>query len=462
MTADSVPRSKVAGIVWPPPIDGAGADMLALQFQYSQSERWPPGTRHQWQMAQLREIVAQCEAAIPFWRARFQQAGLSSSSEITPERWHRLPILTRRDVQNAGNALHASPLPTHHGRIGTSRTSGSTGEPVTCLKTEMAMFYTHGAQLRQMLWHRWNPMARVAHIADHRLPDTAPPEGRTLPQGGPPLTHVFACGPVHQLDIRTPIAAQADWLRRRDPDVLVSWPSNLQALAQHCREARIELPRLLLIRTVAEPVTARLRQLCRDVWRAEIVDSYSTEEVGLIALQCPQGPDMHVMAENMLLEIVDEAGLPVEPGQTGRVVVTPLHNFAMPLLRYELGDWAMAGAPCPCGRHLPTISRIAGRARDRLVLPDGTRRFADIPDEAFAALPAILRHQIAQTAPDCVEIRMVTRGRLPAAKESGLREAVGAALGSGFRIELVYRDTLDPPPGRKFRQMLCEIAPAEG
>ena len=79
---------------------------------------------------------------------------------------------------------------------------------------------------------------------------------------------------------------------------------------------------------------------------------YSSQEVGYIALQCPENESYHIQAENVLVEILDDDGLPCEPGEVGRVVVTALHNLATPLLRYDIGDYAEVGSPCSCGRRV--------------------------------------------------------------------------------------------------------------
>ena len=80
---------------------------------------------------------------------------------------------------------------------------------------------------------------------------------------------------------------------------------------------------------------------------------YSCEEAGYIALQCPQAEHYHCQSESVLVEVLDDEGRPCTPGQVGKVVLTALHNFAMPLIRYENQDYAEVGPPCACGRGLP-------------------------------------------------------------------------------------------------------------
>jgi phenylacetate-CoA ligase len=114
--------------------------------------------------------------------------------------------------------------------------------------------------------------------------------------------------------------------------------------------------------SVGEPVTAALRDIVRQAWDVPLKDSYSCEEAGYLAMQCPEQEVLHVQSENLLLEVVGNDGRPCVPGEAGRVLVTSLHNFATPLIRYELGDLAEVGAPCACGRGLPVIARVLGRA----------------------------------------------------------------------------------------------------
>src|SRR3546814_10844500 len=115
-------------------------------------------------------------------------------------------------------------------------------------------------------------------------------------------------------------------------------------------ERGIAFPRLREVRTLSELLPPETRRLCRDVWGLKIADLYSTQEAGYLALQCPEHEHYHVQSEAVLLEVLDEEDRPCRPGEVGRVVVTPLTNFAMPMIRYAVGDLDEVGAPCPCGR----------------------------------------------------------------------------------------------------------------
>jgi phenylacetate-CoA ligase len=104
-----------------------------------------------------------------------------------------------------------------------------------------------------------------------------------------------------------------------------------------------------LVRTLSETVSGELRDTMRERFGVEIQDSYSSQEFGLIALQCPVSGAYHAL-EQVMVEVVNEDGRSCAPGEVGRLLVTDLINFASPMIRYDIGDLAEAGAPCGCGR----------------------------------------------------------------------------------------------------------------
>src|SRR3546814_616774 len=161
--------------------------------------------------------------------------------------------------------------------------------------------------------------------------------------------------------------------------------------------------------TVGETVSAKARGLVQRAWGVPLKDSYSCEEAGYLTMQCPDHEVYHVQSENVLLEVVDDDGRPCGPGETGRVLITSLHNFATPLIRYELGDYAEVGSPCACGRGLPVIKQVLGRKRNRLILSDGRSEFPYLGDhEEFRAITTKVREfQYIQRSVDAIEKLMV-------------------------------------------------------
>jgi phenylacetate-CoA ligase len=365
--------------------------------------------------------------------------------------------MARREVQEAGEALVSAAIPREHGPVASVTTSGSTGIPVRVKKTMLEQAIWDAITLRELRWHRRDLAQRLAVIRGPDRGRASRPAGSARADWGRPVTAIYRTGPAAVLDIHTEVARQADWLLRIRPAYLLTFPSNALMLARYFRAQGLALPSLRGISTVSEVVDERLRRACRAAWGVEIVDAYSASETGYIALQCPEHPHYHVQAEGALVEVIDGAGRACAPGEVGSVVVTPLHNFAMPLLRYEIGDRAEAGAPCPCGRGLPAIARILGRAKHELVLPSGERRHAWLGTQEFAENPAIVQHQVVQRSLEELEFRLVVRRPLAPAEEARLAEIVRANLGYPFRVAFRYLDAIPRAPSGRFFEFLSEL-----
>jgi len=447
----------VPDFAWP----GLGSDwsakMMALLFQFQQSERLPPAELAARQFLQLRRLVAACHESAPFQRNRLLEAGIHPDTELTPEVWRRLKPVTRYDIQGNGDQMRATKLDGAHGPTAAHSTSGSTGSPVTVIKTALESFVFEAVAMRDLLWHGADFSASLGILRRDPLGNSGPPDGHAIPAWGHSPQELFGTGPAAMLDIRTPTAEQVTWLARMNPAYVLSTPSNLTLVAQQCRATGTSLPGLRLVRTYGEVVSDEFRELCQEVWGVSVADAYSAQEVGYLALQCPGTTHYHVMSETMLVEVLDEQGVPCRPGGIGRVVVTPLHNFAMPLLRYDIGDFAQVGPQCACGRSLPVLMRILGRERNRLALPSGEKRYAYIGAKYFSAVSAVVQYQVVQTSLERIEIRLVLRRLLTGEEERYLRELVQNGLGHAFEVEIVVVDQIERAASGKYEDFRSEV-----
>jgi phenylacetate-CoA ligase len=205
-------------------------------------------------------------------------------------------------------------------------------------------------------------------------------------------------------------------------------------------------------------VTPKLRALCQQTWGTPITDIYSSQELGYIALQCPVSGQYHAMAETVLVEILNAKGEPCAPGEIGRLVISSLHNFAMPLIRYELRDYAEAGGVCACGRGLPTIARILGRSRNLLTLPNGEQRWPLVGFAEYRAVAPIRQYQLIQHTLEEIEVRLVADRPLTTDEEAQLTQVIQRALGWAFRLRFVYFDGEIPrTAGGKFEEFVSNI-----
>ena len=452
MTGIRIPATGHDGIAWPALPSPADAALLALMYQFERSEWWSPETLLAAQLGQLEGLLAHAARTVPFYRERLQAAVEPGAGRLTLKTWRQLPILGRQDIQEAGAALTSSDIPPAHGSARDVSTSGSTGRPITVKTTEITRLFNRAINLRYHLWHDRDFSATTAII---RIPDGNAARAAAGKDTG--WAYVYPSGPTLFFDVTKPVSEQLAWLERQNPDYLVTYPSNLAALLRRRRETGVRPAGLREAITLSEVLDPAVRAACRRVWDVPVTDSYLAQECGMIALQCPEHPHYHVQGESVLVEVLGSDDAPCGPGETGRVVVTNLHDFATPLIRYEIGDYAEVGEACSCGRGLPVLNRILGRVRNMLTLPSGDTLWPSFPAEMFLAIAPVRQFQLIQRRPDEIEVSLVVEKTLSGEQEGRLREALNRCFGYPFTYRFTYVDEIPRSASGKFEDFRVEL-----
>lgn len=445
-------RSLLTGVTWPAMPTERGATLLALLSQLDDSQWWPGEQLLEQQLAQIARLLRHACDSTAYYRSRLGSSVVPANGELTLDAFRSLPLLTRRDVQSAGDGLHSRALHPRFGGSFATHTSGSTGEPVQLLATELDRLMWEAMTLRDHDWHGRDLRARLASIRANV--DAA--QTSVLPDWGVPASELYVTGPAYALTSNADYATQVHWLAAHRPDYLVTYPSNLGGLIDHCRRSGSKLDSLREVRTTGETLTDDLRARCKETFGAEVVDVYSSQECGYLALECPRSGLYHVMSESVLLEVLDPHDRPCREGEIGELVATVLHNFASPLIRYRLGDHAQAGPLCPCGRGLPTLKRIHGRSRNLVRLPDGTRHWPLVGFYEYREVAPVRQFQAIQYGLNAIELRLVTDRPLTSAEEAQLRAIVQRWLRHPFDVRFAYYPGRIPPaPGGKYEDFIC-------
>ncbi len=448
-----------ATLRWPALPRPRQAQLAAMLQQLETSQWWSPEALQVQQLRQAGRLLSHVWQHLPFYRARLEQAGLDPKQPLTPAAWARIPLLTRADLQVAGEALRSPVLPQGHGATHEISSSGSTGQVVTVTGTAVTRLFWDALTLREHLWHGRDFRRRLAAIRPFPAGVADFPRGAAGRRWGRTVAALFENGPAFSLTISTSTEQQADWLQRVRPDYLLTYPSALRDLLLYCRAEGITLPGLREVRTLSETLPPETRALCREVWGLPITDGYSSQENGLLAMQCPAAEHYHIQAEAVILEVLNEAGAPCRPGEIGEVAVTSLHNFATPLIRYALGDMAEVGTACPCGRGLPVLRRVLGRVRNRLSYPDGRRSWPMMGDIFHAGVEGIRQYQIIQHGLEDIELKLAVANPLTSADEDRLRDWLHLRSGYAFPVRFSYAPEIPRGPGGKFETFKNLIPP---
>ena len=442
-----IPLSCVPGVEWPGLPTAAAASLLALQWQLERSQWWSPERLLEHQFRQIRALAGHAVANVPYYRDTLRTAGVARAEELTPESFRRWPLLPKSLVRENESRLRALRYPREHGALMQNYTTGSTGTPLRVFHTEVAQLFAHALVVREHLLHERDLSAKFGAIRFDA--ESATQAGWGL------MATVFATGPACINSTATDLDALLDWLCEARPAYLLAYPTLLRALVARSRQTGKAPEGLLQILSYGEMLPADLRTLARECWGVTVVDSYSCHELANVAAQCPQHDHYLVHAENVYVEVLRDDGEPCAPGETGRVVATPLHNFAMPLMRYEIGDYAEAGERCPGGRGLPVLNRVVGRVRNMLRDPEGRMRWPRLGLAQWSwDLAAIRQFRLVQHSVHEIEALLVLERELTESEQEKLSAMLRERLGYPFEIRITRVPAIERRRGEKYEEFV--------
>ena len=162
-------------------------------------------------------------------------------------------------------------------------------------------------------------------------------------------------------------------IKRRKLKILIGYPSTIGALAKHLI-SKNETYKLEGVITISEVLIDSVREDIEKAFGVKPLSRYTTEEFGVLGMECPKQQNLHLNNVHFIIEVLDENNQPVQPGEQGEVVVTDLYSHAMPLIRYKTGDLAILGKDtCECGLNTPYLEKLLGRQLEVIYAPDGSK-----------------------------------------------------------------------------------------
>jgi phenylacetate-CoA ligase len=410
------------------------------------TERMPDDelTAHQAEL--LIRLYRHAVSQVPAYRDR--PAPLSTFDANAPF-WANQPFISRSEVAEDRDRFRARSVPDYHGAVSWVSSGGSTGSAVARQLTALESLGRTVGFYRAL--GAWNfdyaiPMMliRTEQYAKYfeGNTDAAGRADWLLPAlfgGGKPGAQYFS-------DIRLPAPVQLARVMDVEPVNVNTLPSSILRLGLAAR-AEGRAPSIPFIMSVGEYLAPEVRSLAAEVFGSRIIDVISSAEGGNIAIQCPASALYHIQSELVLAEIIDADGRSCDVGDIGELVVTPLYNYASPLLRYRSGDYVERGPKCPCGRSLPTIARFVGRKEHMFSYPDGRRALPPIDRVKICEMVGHEMWVLVQTQAQHAELR-IAGGAAPE-RSQALRELLAHALGKPFSISVTPVDDLPLTSGAK-------------
>lgn len=426
----------------------------------AQVERLPEPHLLRYQRGLVERLMRHARDNAPFYSDRLRPL-FDTQDQFDFSQWQQVPILERQEAARESARMRVPHLPESYGAIHEVATSGTTGIPLSFTTNDLVSTAANGALTQLARWHGVDtarPLSSIRIYPEGHIPPA--PEGVHYKGWSRASPEADAFG----LDMRTPLDQQLAWLESRKTPYLLTSASHAMALAHAAGPKRSRDLGLEIIFSTAETVLPRSREVVKENFGAKLVAIYSCQEIGYIATECPVSGEYHVVIDNALVEIVRPDGTPAEPGETGRVLVTGLYNYATPFIRYAVGDVAtVASGRCPCGRAMPLIAQVEGRTRAAFIFRDGTRIWPrSLHADAIRAFVPFREFQMVQTDYDVIEFRYIPQPDSRSADLAGLAQYGQEEIHPSITIRAIAVNDFPRGRGGKHEHFLSLVEDRSG
>lgn len=405
----------------------------------------------EYQRRRLAHFIRDAYARVPYVRALLDSHALTPAQVQDLSGLRRLPLLDKAGIRANMAALKARDA------TGLARfnTGGSSGEPLVFFVGKERVTHDVAAKWRATRW--WGVDIGDPEIVVWGSPIELGAQDRIRAlRDGLLRTRLL---PAFELSAQN-LARFVAQIRDFRPRMLFGYPSSLALIADHAEQTGMRLDDLDI--RVAFVTSERLydhqRERIERVFGCPAANGYGGRDAGFIAHACPEGR-LHITAEDMIVEIVDAAGAPVAPGQSGEIVVTHLATADFPFIRYRTGDvGTLDPEPCPCGRGLPVLGRLDGRSTDFIVAADGTVMHGLALIYVLRDIEQIRQFQIIQESLSFIRVRITAAGDLSPSLIEKIKAAFRQRLGATVNVTVDTMASIPREHSGKYRYVISKVA----
>lgn len=407
-----------------------------------------------YQTQRLNQLLASALAHSPWHADHLRAAGLDAATKagaVTLDDLQRLPTMNKRDARDNIEKLAWREAP---GGVFKYTTSGSSGEPLIFYFGRERQASDAAGRMRARRWWGVQPGEREAYLWGAPVELNKTDRIKTLRDRlvNQMVLNAFAMSPEHMDDY-------LDALQAWQPKCLYGYASSVALLAAHAevRRRTLRLPQLRVVCTTGEPLYPHQRELIARVFGAPVANEFGSRDIGFAAHEAPGG-QMLLMSESHIIEVLDEAGQPVAPGEAGEAVVTGLTSAAQPFIRYRTGDvLRLSSEPAAGGRGLHVIAEVTGRQTDFVVAADGRVMHALAVIYVLRAVPGIAQFKCIQHALDRMEVQIVPDVDWNEAAREAVVAGLRARLGDALQVDLRMLDDIPPEVSGKHRYVVSHV-----
>lgn len=398
------------------------------------------------QNSQLRRLIASSYKNVPYYRELFNRHGIDPRDIRSVADLPKIPITSKKDLQTLPvPQITSSDVNPEH--LIARTTSGSTGEPFTIRRSWFEERLLGLFRLRAMHSLGQRITDRIASVG---LLHTTHPRDNQLPMR---ILRSMGFYRTVRIDSMLPTADILRMLQEYRPDLVTGFPGVLSLLAQSMLHEECLSIRPRFVRVNGEVVTPLMRQQIAEAFKAPVLNFYASHEFRVIAFECHNTGDLHTCDDSVIVEVLKD-GRPALPGERGEIVGTALHSFAMPFIRFKLGDIVTKGSEkCECGQPFSTIRAIQGRMVDYFLLPGGTQihPFKIVLVIFQQALSWVRQYQLVQEREDRIVLHVVPLTTPTPEQVLRLEKSARALLADTVEFEVILVPEIRIEPNGKFR-----------
>ena len=405
------------------------------------------------QQDKLYALLKYAYTFVPYYRCLFDQVGFQPNYILTdPDSFHKIPTISKKVINDNFDDLITADVKKHK-RISRNSTGGSTGHPLFFMQDDNFRNYVTADIHRHIQWTGWQFGECHAYIwgADYEVRTQQALRTRLMDWAlNRFLTNAFMLSETSMTKFVTEI-------RKRRPKVLFGYASALTRFADFVQKNGWDDIKFLGVISTAEVLYPDQREIMENTFGGMVLNRYGTRELGGVACECSQHKGLHVSVEDVYVEILRD-GVPVPRGEEGDIVVTVLNNYAMPFIRYHIGDIGqLSDESCSCGRGLPLMQVVHGRATDLFKTKEGRAIHGEFFTHLFYDIDEVKQFQIIQESYDDITVSLVERVPLPSEKKIFIERAIKDVMNEDVNVSFEFLDAIPLKSSGKYRFTISNV-----
>ncbi|MBA6412702.1 phenylacetate--CoA ligase family protein [Parahaliea sp. F7430] len=446
----SVYTQLVAKVLFPLHEYAKGHGTVAIRREMERNQWRRPEQISARQVQRLRVFLKDIGRHVPYYRDLFEQLEFDPESVSDLSALNALPLLDKTTIRSNSDLLRAD----NASSLQSFNTGGSSGEPLVFQLGKERISHDVAAKWRATRW--WN-----VDIGDSELVLWGSPiELGSQDRLRLIRDKLFRSRLLSAFELSAAkIAEYLDLIAAKRPAMLFGYPSAFSLLAEHARRSgkRMDNLGIKVVFVTSERLYDHQRQLIEQTFACPVANGYGGRDAGFIAHQCPQG-SLHITADDIVVEILDEAGRAVPQGTSGEIVVTHMATRDFPFVRYRTGDvGALSASSCSCGRGLPVLASVEGRSTDFVVAADGTRIHGLALIYILREMPEVSMFRIEQQSISLTKVSIVAANGFDEASAERIEQGFRQRLGNEVSVEIDLVDSISAEKSGKFRYVVSRV-----